>query len=118
WTFEYDSRDPGDAPDVNYGDLTKITFPTGGTLSYTWKNVKFPGCQMITAVSRSLASRTLDANDGTGPRTWQYDYAVNPSNFDVVTTVLDPEGNKTVHTFVGGCYSHESKIEYFDSTGT
>ena len=36
WSFQYDSRDSGDPPSVNYGDLTKITLPTGGTISYTW----------------------------------------------------------------------------------
>lgn len=42
WTFEYSSRAPGDSLSVNYGDLTKITLPTGGTISYAWDN--FSSC--------------------------------------------------------------------------
>jgi hypothetical protein len=41
WTFEYSSRNTGDAQSINYGDLTKITFPTGGTLSYTYQLITF-----------------------------------------------------------------------------
>ena len=39
WTFDYSSRDPGDPQTVNYGDLTKITLPTGGTIAYSYANV-------------------------------------------------------------------------------
>src|SRR6185437_12361925 len=46
WTFEYNSRDVGDPANVNYGDLTKVTFPTGGVISYAWENVAFPSCNI------------------------------------------------------------------------
>src|SRR5205085_211813 len=36
WKFEYNDRDPGDAGSVNYGGITKITFPTGGSVSYAY----------------------------------------------------------------------------------
>src|SRR5258708_21354800 len=36
WTFEYSDRDSTDTPDINYGSLTKITFPAGGSVSYTY----------------------------------------------------------------------------------
>jgi hypothetical protein len=35
WVFEYAPNSDGS----NYGDLTKITLPTGGTISYTWATV-------------------------------------------------------------------------------
>src|SRR5215469_13588882 len=63
WTFEYNSRDPGDTASINYGDLTKITLPTGGTISYTWGTDST--CSSSTdspsaPVSRIVASRTVD----------------------------------------------------------
>lgn len=91
WTFEYNSSDPGNPAGTNYGDLTKITFPTGGTLTYVYTN-DGPGCY---SESRSVATRTLDANDGTGPHTWTYTYDLAQNS----TTVTDPEGNDTVHSF-------------------
>ncbi len=39
WIFEYSSRNAGDSQTVNYGDLTKVTLPTGGTISYTWGSI-------------------------------------------------------------------------------
>lgn len=113
WTFEYDSRNLGDSPSVNYGDLTKITLPTGGTISYTWgfvspcgsDNYNFP-----TPVRRGVFSRTVDANDGTGPHTWNY------TNSGIVT---DPDLNDTVHTFSafnGPCSLFETKTQYFQGS--
>src|SRR5262249_27465408 len=36
WSFDYVSRNPGDPQNINYGDLSKVTLPTGGTITYTW----------------------------------------------------------------------------------
>ncbi len=116
WTFEYDSRNPGDSGSVNYGDLTKITLPTGGTISYTWgfstpcgsSAYNFP-----TPVGRQVISRTINANDVTGPHTWTYDY-----NFGSVT---DPSGNDTVHVFTafnGPCSLFETQTRYYQGSRT
>src|SRR5262249_12596081 len=70
WTFEYSSRNPGDDITVNYGDLTKITLPTGGTISYTWTTINACDINASTPVSRAVSSRTVNANDGTGPHAW------------------------------------------------
>src|SRR5215470_2578650 len=128
WTFEYNSRSQNDPSTVNYADLTKITFPTGGTLSYTWDNVQLPQCNTLTRLNRTLTSRTLDANDGTGPHTWRYSYSYQPPSQPTVpmppstTTVTDPIGNVTVHTFsdVGtsnqsSCTYYEMKTQYYDN---
>ena len=40
----------------------------------------------------------MNANDGTGPHTWTYTYA-NVAQTTSTTTVTDPLGNNTVHTF-------------------
>jgi hypothetical protein len=38
WTFEYtNDRNSGDPDTVNYGELTKVTLPTGGSVSYTYQ---------------------------------------------------------------------------------
>jgi RHS repeat-associated protein len=82
WSFSYDS----------WGDLVSITTPTGGTVSYNWyTNTNAYGCYFV--YPRAVSSRTVDANDGTGPKTWSY-------NLGIVT---DPLGNDTVYTFTAPC---------------
>jgi YD repeat-containing protein len=46
WTFDYD----------NYGELSSITMPTGGSIQYTWTTVDFHSCTSngLTAVSRAV----------------------------------------------------------------
>src|SRR5205807_1291162 len=36
WSFQYNDRSPGDPSNINYGNVTQITLPTGGTISYTF----------------------------------------------------------------------------------
>lgn len=107
WTFEYNSRSAGDPSNINYGDLTKITFPTGGSISYSYANASFlyytgtfQCASWETPVSRTVVSRTVDANDGTGSLTWSYrwgaiNYAATPATMTNVMT--DPLGNDTVY---------------------
>jgi len=61
WTFEYSDRNPGDSPSVNYGSLTKITLPTGGSISYTWAGIGSCDPSAPTVAGRGVASRTVDA---------------------------------------------------------
>jgi RHS repeat-associated protein len=96
WIFEYNDTQQGAPAGTNYGNLTKITLPTGGTISYSYANVP-------QRLSRQLASRILDANDGSGPREWDYSYISTPSS--ITTTVTAPAGsggvrNQTVHSFL------------------
>jgi RHS repeat-associated protein len=89
WSFAYDS----------YGDLTDITTPQGGSISYTWTTVT-----LIAAVgggeSRAVLSRTVNANDGTGAKTWNYSWgplsSANGIN-SMTNVVTQPSGNDTVH---------------------
>ncbi len=116
WNFAY--NDPGDGSTyngspVNYGTMTQITLPTGGTISYTYTTfTTSTSCQIG---GRWVASRTVNANDGTGAHTWNYSYTVGTS-----TTVTDPLGNYTVHTFgLGGiCALYETQAQYYQSGGT
>ena len=125
WVFQYDSADPNDPNSRGYGDLLKITFPTGGSLSYTWQSSPStiecsPGPEPV--FIRVVASRTLDANDGQGPHTWTY----TGGNGAGQTTVQDPLGNETVHAFTlfpnnaGGpsCAEYETVTQRYQGTST
>lgn len=97
WIFEY--ADNADCS--NYGDLTKITLPTGGSISYTW--VTDQPCSWMSAASgtpasRSAVSRSVDANDGLGPQTTLYSYGSGPVG-SIVKISTDSLLNDTVHTF-------------------
>jgi RHS repeat-associated protein len=119
WTLSYD----------NYGDLTTLGFPTGGSISYTYA----PGavnCESQTA-SMWVASRTVDANDGTGPHTWNYHYTGQITSTPIgngqlrldyagtaKVTSPAPELNDTVHTItnpVPGAYCslYDTQVQYY-----
>jgi RHS repeat-associated protein len=119
WSFQYTSD--GNA------DLSQITFPIGGTLSYTWlgyegsggpncdpHGVPCPGHDFVDV--RSVATRTLNPNDGSTPATWSYSgYQIGIGNQccggpPYPVTVTDPAGNDTVHTF-----SNEGSVPFFET---
>jgi RHS repeat-associated protein len=115
WSFDYD----------NYGLLTYVGLPTGGSISYTWTTINYSTCDVTsyTKFSRAVAARTL--NDGQGHTyTWQYNWGT-PSTTSVTNTVTDPLGNDTVHVFTSlqpantpGCNLYEtSTIQYQGSAG-
>lgn len=77
YEFDYDS----------YGDIRKITLPTGGYISYTWRNLASGGlCSVYAAASRTVSSRTV--YDGANSYTW---------NYPIKGVVTDPLGNDTVY---------------------
>ncbi len=84
WSFQYD----------NYGDITKIVYPTGASISYTYVTRGAPGCVDQTPVSRWVATRTVDANDGAGGHQWTYTYDSTAGT----VKVTDPMSNETVHS--------------------
>jgi RHS repeat-associated protein len=98
WNFDYDG----------YGDITTVTTPTGGTVSYTWDHMG-DGCthEDISAYCLPvLAQRTVNAAPGAYPsqaKTWTYSGIGSSSALsgitDGPTTVTDPDGNQVVHTF-------------------
>ncbi len=112
WLFDYDE----------YLSIKKITLPTGGTVSYTYTNTvscQDPG-NPPSVYFRSIASRTVDALDGTQAKNWSYN--LNPG---IKNTVTDPAGNDTVHNFtkIGGglCSFYETKTQFYagsSSAGT
>lgn len=109
WTFTYDGN----------GSLTRLGFPTGGSISYTY--VWGPNiCDGVGGTPQSLmvATRAVDANDGAGARTWNYSYALQSPS--LVTTVTDPAGNQAVHTstapVAGECSLYENQAQYYQGT--
>jgi len=105
WTFNYD----------NYGNLTRIGLPTGGSISYSYQIGGAPACSFAApndagAASFSVVTRTVDANDGAGGHTWAYSY-------NGTVTVTDPLGNDAVHTLVspvsGACGVYDGQTQYY-----
>jgi RHS repeat-associated protein len=111
WTFHYTT-------DGN-GDLSQITFPTGGTLSYTWARVGSPVCSPhYYDNGRAILTRTLNPNDGVSPSgTWNYGYINNVTPF-----VTDSASNDTVHTFTSlvtnACPYYETETQYYQGSHT
>lgn len=132
WNFQY--NDPGDGSTyngspVNYGTLTQVTLPTGGTISYAYTNTG-SGAGGINCQNsgRFVANRTVNSNDGTGAQKSNYSYSTastgnSSSPWTVTTTVTDPLGNYAVHTFNAlyaqdYCPAYENQTQYFQSGGT
>ncbi len=114
WIFHYDDQDATltyNGQPVSYGTLSSVTLPTGGTISYTYTTMSQRGLTCQNG-GRWVTSRTVDANDGTGPHTWTYTYSL-PS-----VIVTDPLHNDTVHTFTGygNCTMYETETDYYQGS--
>jgi YD repeat-containing protein len=110
WAFQYDAADPNNTASYGFGDLLKVSLPIGGSLSYTWGPWAGGTCSG-SGYSRAVLTRTVDANDGTGPHTWTYNGGV----------VTDPLGNDTVHTTThlgGTCSIYETQTQYYQGSHT
>jgi len=111
WSFDYDAANPNDSSSIAYGDLIEILFPTGGSISYSYvTQADTCGSSYTPPSRRSVATRSVNANDGTGAHTWNYSWATGQS------TVTDPLGEKTVNTS-GGCFPYITKSQMYDSNG-
>jgi len=115
WTFQYT---PLNNSTYNYGELTKVTLPTGGNLSYQWvEDYRVcPNTANQNTYRSEVSSRSVDANDGNGPQTWIYGTAT--INGQTVPATTDPLGNKTVHTIAsvsGNCSLYETQTDYYDN---
>ena len=62
WLFDYDA----------FGNVTKITLPTGGSITYQWTEIP-DTCEdgSLTRVSRAVSSRTVNDNNGNS-YPWNY----------------------------------------------
>jgi RHS repeat-associated protein len=103
WAFTYDS----------YGDLLSVTTPTGGEVAYTYQLAGSTSCGYDGEIEyREIVTRAVTPTSGGSSQTWSY------SGFgSATTTVTDPDGNNTQHTFWGlGPYETETK--YYSGTTT
>jgi RHS repeat-associated protein len=119
WTFTYD----------NYGDVLQVSFPTGGSLGYTY-GIGPPSAAVGTGFSVWVMSRTVNANDGSGGHQWIYNYQGNfPAGGSSiylypakgVAIVTDPQGNDVVHTIgpgtgSSGCPGYVYQSQYFQGS--
>jgi hypothetical protein len=112
WTFAYD----------HWGDVTRLGFPTGGSISYQYQLGTGP-----TGQSLVTTSRTVDANDGTGGHTWTYSYTWNPPPTNAGSVIVTaPDGNETVHTITtpisgAGGALYDTQVRHYQgphTTGT
>jgi YD repeat-containing protein len=117
WTFQYDSSD---GPNPSYGDLTKITLPTGGSISYTYQSAPRLG-----GTGRGVLTRIVDAADGSGPRTWTYTggYTADGAG-PFTTTVTAPPvipgqpGDVTIHTFMSSGNPIETSVTQYQGSAS
>lgn len=140
WSFIYDSAntsltDPTQPGYYAYGELQKIIFPTGGTLSYTWGPAGFcqvggPDGRAYPVNNHAVLSRTLDAADGAGPHTWNYSWSLlqngvnnsyGPTYTNIITNPLvagDAAANESVHyvSAVAGCGLYETETDWFQGS--
>jgi hypothetical protein len=111
WTLDYSQPDSNG---VNWGDLVKVTYPSGGSLAYTWSH--YQGCHLPAGAPGSwiagVTKRTVDAHDGNPSHDWVY----TPGSAAGQTIVRDPLLNDTVHTFTNlntSCSLYETKTEFY-----
>jgi len=97
YQFSYDS----------YIDLTKITLPTGGSISYTWDS-KAINPTLTSPLQRVVTSRTVvpgTSSPASSTGFWQYQWIISqyvygstPEDEYAKESILtDPNGNDTVH---------------------
>ncbi|MGA2350370.1 MAG: RHS repeat-associated core domain-containing protein [Terracidiphilus sp.] len=93
-----------DGSGATLGEISSITLPTGGVISYTWSGIAhLPGG----ILGRTVQSRTVTANGQSS--TWQFQYpycyfsdgGAGQEACVFTGTVTDPNLNDTVYTFSG-----------------
>ena len=104
------------------GAISEVIFPTGGSISYapTLYTFCLGANHFYYTYTYGVSSRTVNANDGTGPHTWNYSQIVQTST--VQTTVTDPLSNVTVHTLtrmgpvVASCALYEIQSDHYQGS--
>jgi RHS repeat-associated protein len=114
WTFDYD---------LNLGVPTKIVLPTGGSISYSGRVIRPCPASQSGYPQHYLfvyTSRTVDANDGTGPHTWTIMPTTPSDSWNSPVTITAPDQTKSVQTLYGlaGCAFFEKEADSYDASGT
>ena len=99
-------------------ELQQITLPTGGTITYTWTSQESLGCSAPANWWRMVSTRTINDQNGHQAE-WQYSRSVSGNVATV--TVIDPLGNKSIHTSTGfnnqTCDFFETQSQQQDNAG-
>ena len=115
YTISYEST-PNKSGYVT-GRISKITFPTGGSVSYAYSGGNNnTGINCTSTVVPTLIVTVNDNNGNVGQ--WKYVNSNNSSSTGSYTvTQTDPAGNQTVYTFYGQ-YQTQELIYTGTATGT
>ena len=96
WEFEYNDTDSTG----QYGTLTKVTLPSGGSISYTYQVYGDANDKQ-----RAVSTRTV--SDGTNAHVWTYSYTLpTTAPWTGITVVTAPRqdydsvGNDVVHSII------------------
>lgn len=109
--------------DPNFGEVTKITLPTGGYIRYAYVTLQafdqavfFASNAQCGMDSRRVSARFVSP-DGNSQHEQEWQYSYSNANSVFTTTVTDPLGNVTVHTFDTLRRTHETMTQYYDNAG-
>lgn len=128
WQFQYTPLTGYDGVH-NYGELTQITMPTGGTIGYAWNESFLAGCTgtyTANQVRSAVVNRWTDNKQGLGPQLWTYGIPQGivptelnsyPGLTQSLAADVDPFGNTTIHTltYLLGCSAPETQAATYDS---
>lgn len=109
--------------DPTFGEVTRVTLPTGGYIRYTYvtlaafdRPVQFALNADCGMDSRRVSARFVSP-DGNSQHEQEWQYVYSNTNNVFTTTVTDPLGNVTVHTFDTLRRMHETTTQYYDNAG-
>ncbi len=109
---------------VSGNELTEITLPTGGTITYGYQTIVPGGCGSAhPSAFRGVVTRTIDDRSGSGGQEWTYSW-INGSTR--VLTITDPMNNVSVHTNSNFAYTStpyvcnwkETKVQEYNGQST
>jgi RHS repeat-associated protein len=115
YTFSYDDPDNPGHPNP-YGEITKITLPTGGYIKYKWTTIAQadPGPMdpqtaanigQVLIDGRRISERHV-SEDGSTEHVWTYSWPTS-ATAQAGGTITDPLGNTEEHDY-GGCVASAS----------
>jgi RHS repeat-associated protein len=111
WTFLYGSTDFSSPSYVNYGYLTGIQTPQGGTVTYNVNPLTFG---IDGGSNGQVQSRVMNAADGSGNQTTTYTYSLSGSPY---TTITNPDSTSVKHEFDPNTSAETSTI-YLNQSGS
>ncbi len=120
WNMSYDPDSTGHT----YGELTKITYPTGGYTKYDYAFVGTANGDSSGATNlRQIVAKHV-CKSYTGTCSTTDDTSITPTPYPLYaggnssSSVIDPLGNKTSYTFTNGPLFYETSRQAYSGTST